>query len=226
MTNSINQEKAGTSGTNDRMILYLLNFLNKIKCGKLVQQTSSGWIVDFNILENKNSNISRMGSFEFTTFPYLHERKEYKVGRKVIVFFFDDFEEMFINSNQTKEINSAYKHSLANGIIMDVLDDGSENSYIDFNKGLSLFSALGASIILKDAITLNSKENKATIELNEKIKIKNQQADILSTFEKSFDTILNQTQIIPTTLGSPCSIANAPAVKQTIMAEVQKLFEN
>ena len=230
----MDQAKAGVSGKDDKIVLYLLNFLNKFKCGKLVQETNNGWIVDFNIAENKNDKISKMGNFEFSTFPYKHNIKDYKAGNKVIVFFFDDFEEMFINANQTKEINSAYKHSLSNGIIMDVLapneqpNNGGENknSYIDYRDGLSLFSALGSSIILKDFITLNSKENKATIELKEKITMKNQQVDIITTFDKMFDNLFNQIQIISSAPGSPCAIANAPAVKQAIMAEVQKLFEN
>ena len=228
----MDQAKAGVSGKDDKIVLYLLNFLNKFKCGKLVQETNNGWIVDFNITENKNDEISKIGNFEFSTFPYKHDIKDYKVGDKVIVFFFDDFEEMFINSNQTKEINSAYKHSLSNGIIMDVLvpneqpnnEEENKYSYIDYRNGMFLFSALGASIILKDFIALNSKENKATIELKEKIKMKNQQVDIITIFDKMFDNLLNQIQIISPT-GS-CSIANAPAVQQAIMAEVQKLFEN
>ena len=230
----MDQAKAGVSGKDDKIVLYLLNFLNKFKCGKLVQETNNGWIVDFNITENQNDEISKIGNFEFPTFPYKHDIKDYKVNDKVMVFFFDDFEEMFINANQTKEINSAYKHSLSNGIIMDILQPGKQSnaedenkySYIDYRNGLSLFSALGASITLKDLITLNSKENKATIELNEKIKMKNQQVDIITTFDKMFDNLLNQLQIISSAPGSPCTIANAPAVKQAIMAEAQKLFEN
>lgn len=207
----MNQAKAGVSGKDDKIVLYLLNFLNKLKCGKLVQETNDGWIVDFNILENKNDKISKIGNFEFPTFPYQHKKPDYKVGRKVIVFFFDDFEEMFINANQTKEINSAYKHSLSNGIIMDVLEpkeNEDKYSYIDYRNGLSLFSALGSSLILK-----------------EKIRLQNEQTNIVSTFEAMFDNLLNQIQITTAT-GSPCAITNVSEVKQAIMEEVKKLFEN
>ena len=190
----------GLGGAQDNFLYYILTNIHKFKVGSITKIVNNEYAeVNFHINENEHD----MPLMSFPILP-LFIKHENKVNQDVVVGFFDDFEQSYIEkkTNKILSLNNLYlKHALSNGYIILPLRKQNDCNITFTQDGDIIIDSLQSTISLKHTGDVTITNKQSTISLQQlTTTIQNQTGATITLNADGSITIANSTNTLATLL--------------------------
>jgi len=216
----------GLGGAQDNFLYYILTNIHKFKVGTITKISNNEYAeVNFHINENKHD----MPLMSFPILP-LFIKHEYKVNQDVVVGFFDDYEQSYIEkkTNKILSLNNLYlKHALSNGYIILPLRKQNDCNITFTQDGDIIIDSLQSTISLKHTgdVTITNKQSTIDLKYTGDVTITNKQSTI--SLQQLTTTIQNQTgATIALNVDGSITIANLTNTLATLLLNIMNSFKD